>query len=225
MIFLLKLLITVLLAVIILLFLIFITRTIFIICLAIKPDKKKFFTQIMFFSGIVGIIIGFEKNALEIFLIIANNKICILRKIPSKKKKPDATSKPEDQKEKPKEKTRKRPSLFTVREWISLGKEIVWRFFKIPKNIKITADLEIGLENPAATGYLMSAYYSLHELLPFLQKIRIEPSFVEKKFLGTIDLSGSIRLIHVVRIVIFISGKMIVQMFKMRRKRHVGRNR
>ncbi|MDD5765209.1 MAG: hypothetical protein PHW79_02985 [Candidatus Marinimicrobia bacterium] len=225
MIFLLKLLATVLLTVIFLLFLVFITRTIFTVRLAMNPDKKKILTRVMFFNGIIGVMVGFESSVLEIFLIIANSKIHILRKIPSKKEKPTAALKSEKQEVKPKEKTKKKPPLFTVREWISLGKEVVRRFFKIPKNIKITADLEVGLENPATTGYLMSAYYSLYELFPFMQKIRIEPSFVEKKFLGTIDLSGSIRLIHVVRIVIFISGKMIVQMFKMRRKRHVGRNR
>ena len=221
MIFLMKLLATVLLAVIFLLFLIFLTRTVFTVRLAMTPEKKKFFTRIMFFGGIIGVMVGFEAEMLEIFLVVANRSVRILRKYPSKKEKPVTARQPE----KPKEKPKKKPPLFTVREWISLGKEVVRRFLKIPEDMKIAADLEIGLDNPAATGYLMGAYYSLNELLPFAQKIRVDPSFIQKKFLGTIDITGSIRLIRVVGIVIFISGKLIVQIFKMRRKRHVGRNR
>jgi len=217
-IFFLKLIMTMLLAMIFLLFLIFITQTVFVIRLTMIPDKKKVFTRVMFFGGIVGVMVQFEADVLKIFLVVANSKICILRKFPSKKKKV-AKSKPK----KP-EKSKEKSPLFTVHEWISIGKAVVLRFLKIPKEVNIAADLEIGLDNPAATGYLMGAYYSLHEWLQFGQKIRIEPSFVEKKFLGTIDLIGSIRLIHVVRIVIFIAGKLIVQIFKKRRKRHVGRN-
>lgn len=100
------------------------------------------------------------------------------------------------------EKPKVRPAKHSTAEWIGFGKILLERFFKIPKIERFHANLVVGLGNPAATGLLMGAYYTLRQIPAVFQSVQIAPDFINKKITGEIEFCGSIRLIKTIPLLI-----------------------
>jgi len=115
---------------------------------------------------------------------------------PTAEKKPTQLKRPQ--------KTKAKGVKHTSVEWVAFGKTVIRRFFDIPHIERFNADLTIGLGNPATTGLLMGAYFNLRQTLTVLQSIRVTPDFINKKITGEIEFCGSIRLINIIPLIIFI---------------------
>jgi len=110
---------------------------------------------------------------------------------------------PEPKPEIPK-KPRTRRYKFSIFDWIEFGKALTLRFFKLVHIETLSANLTVGLGNPATTGLLMGAYYTIRETVKDFQSVHIIPDFVAKKFTGEVEFRASIRLIKTIPILIFI---------------------
>ncbi|HOU17403.1 MAG TPA: hypothetical protein PLW05_04475 [Candidatus Marinimicrobia bacterium] len=121
------------------------------------------------------------------------------KKAPSLAKKKSPEPKPEIPK-----KPRTRRYKFSIFDWIEFGKALTLRFFKLVHIETLSANLTVGLGNPAYTGLLMGAYYTIRETVKDFQSVHIVPDFVAKKFTGKVEFRALIRLIKTIPILIFI---------------------
>ncbi|MFH1213818.1 MAG: hypothetical protein V1681_07000 [Candidatus Neomarinimicrobiota bacterium] len=119
------------------------------------------------------------------------------------KKSAVASPKKPTAKPKPAKKSKRKPVRRSSAQWLGFGREIVSRFFQLPRIEKFSADLVVGLDNPASTGLMMGAYYATTKTLDVFRSVRIAPDFINKKFIGEIEFWGSIRLIKTIPLVIF----------------------
>ncbi|MCM1175642.1 MAG: DUF2953 domain-containing protein [Blautia sp.] len=85
----------------------------------------------------------------------------------------------------------------TFRQAFSLCKEELFSLFSYIRPRKFQADLTIGMDDPAATGKILS-YYGM--LYPFIGgNIAVNPDFERKRIEGTVYIKGKIRLFTFVK--------------------------
>ena len=119
-------------------------------------------------------------------------------------KKPAKKIKQTKTKPKKPKKLKKKKFHLTFKDSIYLGKKYIPRLFKLIGKEECYVDLKIGLKNPAYTGMMMGAYYSIKNLTPGINNFTLKPNFQKKGVGGQIKISGSIRLIKLIIICILI---------------------
>jgi len=156
----------------------------------------------------VNVIASYDFMLSELYLRIILFRFCIYKHLLKREGKVKTAEKPSKSK---KEKSKKKfaISMFSVREWIGLGREVTQRFFKIFQKDKFAGKLKIGLGNPASTGFFIGAYYLLKSMIPDFKDVSISPNFIQKEVKGEISLAGSIRLIKLIPMVIFVYRKIL----------------
>jgi len=175
---------------------VFLTRSYFSLQAALSERKTEWSARVGHFSGLLAIRAVWDESGdrHRLRIYISGMKI-FDRPIGAGEKKAAEKKKPR--------KAGKRPGLSTLRAWISLGKEVLRRLLGIVRIEKLKADLRVGTGNPAYTGILMGAVAGLRYSFPILRDISIQPVFLNKEFTGNIAFDGSIRLIHIVPVLIF----------------------
>jgi len=142
--------------------------------------------------------------AIELPEVNARIGICGLNFTAWRRKPPaPAKTKPPEPKPEVSQKTRTSRFKLSVFDWIEFGKTLAMRFFKLVQVEKLKANLTVGLGNPATTGLLMGAYFTLRETVKDFRSVQIIPDFVNQKITGEVEFRASIRLIKTIPILIF----------------------
>ena len=172
------------------------------------PSKKLIRARTSIFGKSVQADVVLDILMKKSFFRISFLKFKILQK-PIERKTEKKIEKTATKIKKTKSKKGKTLSLFSVKEWIYLGREALRRFFKILRAEETEGDMTVGLGNPALTGIFLGSYYSLASIIPAIRHITITPNFVERVTEGKVLLSGSMRLVQIIPIVIFIFWKIL----------------
>ena len=211
----LKILCGIIILIILMLFLALLFRTIIFIKGKFSDEKNIVESNTSLLLNLINIVASYDFKLSELYLRIRLFRFCIYKHILKRDDKERAAGKPSKSKKK---KTEKKftISMFSVREWIGLGREVVIRFFRIFQKRNFTGKLRIGLGDPASTGVFMGVYYSLKSLIRDFEDIFVSPNFFQKEIKGEIALAGSIRLIKLIPMVIFTYRKILSRKKKLK---------
>lgn len=194
-----------------LLLLMLIAKTFFSFRFSNTEKMSRFFLRVFFVGRLLGLTLVYDSGVIKVFLELLKKKIQIVSQSPKKKKSP-VTKKSLGKVGK------KKKSLFSIQEWIALGKEVLRRLFRVLHYEQFSADLIVGLGNPASTGLFIGTYCSIRNLFSALDHIDIKPTFVENTVRGEAELTGSVRLIQIFSIIFFVLKKLLIKMITKRRK-------
>jgi len=111
--------------------------------------------------------------------------------------------KQKDSAEKEPKPKKERSTELSAREWMQPGREVLKRWFGIIHLDRLAADLTLGFRNPAVTGIFMGVYYGLKTMFSALRDVDIQPYFVQARLRGSAELRGSIQLLQSIPCLIF----------------------
>jgi hypothetical protein len=183
-----------------LLFAILIPKTWLTLRLRLTGDSKTGSAGLQLAGKMIGVLVAIDWPVITVRGGIAGLYFSVWSGQPGKK---TARAKTPEAPKSAKSKAPQKEARHSVTEWIEFGKLWLERFARIPRLEKFTADLVVGLGNPASTGMMMGAYYILKSSLSFFRAVHITPDFIGRKINGDLEFSGSIRLIKTIPLIIF----------------------
>lgn len=166
-----------------------------------RESEKHLTAAASLLFGAIRIFLNFDFPALDLKARVCGIQFPLYRQAIGKAGRGEADQRTGEAEPSP-AKPKRRAGLGTI-DWIQLVRQLLPRLLRPIRFGKLQGDLGIGFRNPAATGLLYGAYSMFKYTLPQLENITLRANFTQPGIDGEIESAGVIYLHQYIPILIF----------------------